>query len=196
MERLEIVATLTAPLPGSVDIQEVLEKLHNARDKHIFRILATISRSDHSASARVRAFDELPKRTKSLGDATAAWVKMMARRCAMSNFINVEIVNQCILLAQECFQGGHIPECAQFLTCVKTAVEIYPALGGTKEGFGTLMELFGECRAGSSSKTKKLIGEYDLVTILSAILAAAAPAMAGSGSDKVRFRSLPDAIRS
>jgi hypothetical protein len=157
MERLEIVATLTAPLPGSVEIQEVLEKLHTARDKHIFRILATISSSDHSASARVRAFDELPKRNKFLGDATSAWVKMMARLCAMSNFLNVEIVNQCILLAQECFQGGHIPECAQFLTCVKTAVEIHPSLGGTKEGFGTLMELFGECRAGSSSKTKKLI---------------------------------------
>jgi hypothetical protein len=195
MERLEIVATLTAPLPGSVDIREVLEKLHTARDKHIFRILATISSSDHSASARVRAFDELPKRTKSLGDATSAWVKMLSRRCAMSNFLNVEIVNQCIVLAQECFQGGHIRECAEFLTCVKTAVDIYPALGGTKEGFGTLMELFGECRAGSSSKTKKLIGEYDLVTTLSSILAAAAPAIAGYGSDKVSIRSPRGAIR-
>jgi hypothetical protein len=189
MERLEIVATLTAPILGSSDIRPVLEKLHTARDKHIFRILATISNPDHSASARVRAFDELPKRTKSLGDSTSAWVKMLARRCAMGNFLNVEIINDCILLAQECFRGGHIPECAEFLTCVRTAVEIYPALGGTKEGFGTLMELFGECRAGSSSKTKKIIEEYDVVTTLSSILAAAAPAMAGSGSDKVSARS-------
>jgi hypothetical protein len=57
------------------------------------------------------------------------------------------------------------------------------------------MELFGECRAGSSSKTKKLIGEYDLVTTLSSILAAAAPAISDSGCDKVRIRSPRGVIR-
>jgi hypothetical protein len=107
----------------------------------------------------------------------------------MGNFLNVEIIKHCILLAQECFRGGHIPECAEFLTCVRTAVEIFPALCGTKDGFGTLIELFGECRAGSSSKIKKLIEEYNMVTTLSSILAAAAPAMTGSGSDKVSVRA-------
>lgn len=178
---------MTAPISGtSSSPPNVLEKLHTARDKHIFRILATIAIPDHSASARSRALDELPKRTKSLGDSTVAWVKTLARRCAMGHFINVDVIHDCIILAQECFHGGHIPECSEFLRCVKTAVEIYPALGGTKEGFKTLMELFGECRAGVSSNTRKQVEEYDIVTMLSSILAAAAPArMSRSGKEGV-----------
>lgn len=130
LDRLEILATLTAPIPSSgsssspSDIQPVLEKLHTARDKHIFRILTTIASPDHSASARKRAFDEIPKRTKSLGDTAAAWVKSLARRCAMGYFLNVKIVNRCILLTQECFHEDHIQECADFLSCVKTALDI------------------------------------------------------------------------
>jgi hypothetical protein len=133
------------------------------------------SRPDYSASARIRAFDELPKRTKSLGDSTAAWVKSLARRCAMGHFLNAEIVEHCILLAQECFREGEIPESAEFLACVKTAVDVYPSLGTGKEGFQTLQELFTECRT-TSGKMKKVLEEYNMVTTLSAILADVAPA--------------------
>ena len=190
VERLEVVASLSAPLSGQSsipsDIRPVLEKLHAARDKHIFRILATIASPDHSASARLRAFDELPKRTKSLGDSTAAWVKSLARRCAMGHFLNADVVRDCIVLAQDCFANGDFPECAEFLACVKTAIDIYPSLGGTKDAFEGLMELFSACRANSSSKTKKMIEEYNMVTTLSSILAAVAPAsMASAGRDPV-----------
>lgn len=189
IERLEVVASLSSPLSGSAsspsDIRSILEKLHSARDKHIFRILATIASPDHSASARVRAFDELPKRTKTLGDSTAAWVKSLARRCAMGHFLNAEVVRDCVVLAQECFENGDIPECADFLACVKTAVDIYPALGGTKDAFEGLMELFTACRAVSPSKTKKIIAEYNLVTTLSTILSVVAPASMASARDPV-----------
>ncbi len=178
-EQLEMVAALSAPLPGlsssPSDIRPVLEKLHTAKDKHIFRILATIATPDHSASARIRAFDELPKRTKSLGDSTAAWVKSLARRCAMGNFLNAEVVQNCIILSQECFVSGDIAESAEFLSCVKTAVDVYPSLGAGKEGFETLQELFNECRA-ASGQTKKLVEDYNMVTTLSGILAKVAPA--------------------
>lgn len=185
MERLESVANLSAPLSGSssFDISDVLEKLHTARDKHIFRILATIASPDHSASARIRAFDELPKRTKSLGDTTAAWVKTLARRCAMGHFVNAEVVHHCIILAQECFDQGEVAESAEFLACVKTFVDIYPSLGAGEEGFKSLQELFTDCRA-KTGKEKKVVEEFNMITTLSAILAKVATA-ANSKREKV-----------
>ena len=61
-----------------------------------------------------------------------------------------------------------------FLECVKVAVNIYPTLGGTEEGFETLVELFGECRTleGHEAVDAKEIG---LLTTLSGILATVTP---------------------
>lgn len=120
-EKLEYVATLTAPPAGgsSSDLKNVLESVHTARDRHIFRLLAAIAAPTHSASTRDRAFDELPKRTKSLGNATAAWVKSLGRRCAMGGFINEDIVLHCIMMAQECYHQEDI-ECTMiFLRAIK-----------------------------------------------------------------------------
>lgn len=88
MEKLELVASLSAPLPenkspssgSSADLESILKKVHSAKDKHIFRILSTISSPAHSPSARLRAFDELPKRTKGLGNAAQSWIKTLAKR--------------------------------------------------------------------------------------------------------------------
>jgi hypothetical protein len=58
IEMLELVAKMTAPADGTkVSIEDVLRDFHGARDKHIFRILATIvdpAHTNESASPRSR----------------------------------------------------------------------------------------------------------------------------------------------
>jgi hypothetical protein len=184
MELLETVAAMTAPPSTASDLPSVLENLHAARDKHIFRILATIANPTHTMAARVRAFEELPKRTKSLGDATCAWVKSLARRCAMGDFLNKSIIQQCIALAQECFHGNDIPASIAFLSCVKLASTVFPALCGDREGFNLLIEMFMECRAARSGKKKKEIDQCGMVTALCSILAAAAPSRVQDSSEE------------
>lgn len=145
--------------------------LHN---HHI--VLASISLPNHSPQARVRVFEELPKRTNRLGVSTASWTKCLARRTAMGNYVNVEIITHCILLAQEAFRDGDFQVAMVFLNCVKMAVGIFPILGGNKECFGTLVELFSECRGSRTAELKKEIEKSGIVTVLSGILAAAASA--------------------
>ena len=60
MEKLKTLVALVPPQSGSVG--EILE-LHSARDKHIFRILSSLTDPKHGVSTRIRALDELPKRT-------------------------------------------------------------------------------------------------------------------------------------
>lgn len=124
-------------------------------------------------SARTRAFEELPKRTISLGTKTSTWIKCLARRCAMGHFVNVENITHCILLAQESLNENQFSIATNFLLCVRTFVKIFPALAGTKEGFVTLIEMFTECSS-KSYKFKAEIKKRNIVTILSGILAVAA----------------------
>ena len=183
MEKLREVANLSSPITGSSDHDDVLQSLHSARDKHIFRILATISSPNHSPSSRQRAFDDLPKRTKSLGSATAAWAKKLARRCAMGGFINEESVATCIQLAQECFQEGDV-ECTRvLLTSARAALQIFRPLGANRESFGALVELYGECQS-SHVKNKKLIDQAGIPLLLNQCLAFAAPALSLAPSGK------------
>ena len=192
MEKLEFVASLSAPIPANtssdptVDLPTVLTKIHTAKDKHIFRILSTIASSTHSPAARIRAFDELPKRTKGLGNVTSSWVKSLARRCAMGTFLNAESIEHCIILAQECFEAGDCEAASLFLLCVKTATSIFPALGATKEGFKNLVEFFEACRTDVTPATKKDMDKFGIVTVISDILAKAASSRPASG-DRVRY---------
>ena len=185
-EKLEYVATLTAPPAGgsSSDLKNVLESVHTARDRHIFRLLAAIAAPTHSASTRDRAFDELPKRTKSLGNATAAWVKSLGRRCAMGGFINEDIVLHCIMMAQECYHQEDI-ECTMiFLRAIKLAVSIFPSLGAPKDAFANLVELFGECQSLPQGKVISK-AEKAVVSILSDILAFVSPTVSLPDRDDV-----------
>jgi hypothetical protein len=186
MEKLEKMAALCAPPPALGkptevgDLETVLRKFHAAKDKHIFRILSTIATPTHSPSARLRALDELPKRTKSLGNATSSWVRSMTRRCAMGSFINSESIEHCILLAQECFESGDCEAASHFLRCVKIATSIFPALGGTKEGFENLAEFFDLSRTTvMTSAMKKDMEKFGIVTMISDILAKAASSRTG-----------------
>lgn len=175
MDLLETVAALTAlPTSNAGERNPILEAFHRQKDKHIFRILSTIVKPGHSSKARIRAMEEVPKRVK--GDADLrAWAKTLVRRCAMGNFVNQESIHHCILLAQECFQEEDIGACQKFLECAHIATDAFPQLCANAEDFGTLMELFVECRGISSSKTKKLMGQFGTVTTLSTILSKVAP---------------------
>ena len=173
MEILESIAKMTAPVDtgSKASLQKVLQALHGARDKHIFRFLSTITSPDHSGTARARALEELPKRTRSLGDGVAPWVKNLVKRCAMGSSLNCEIVRHCVLLAHECFRNDDVSACGAFLATVKIAVDVFPALGSHVETYSTLTELFSECRAAKGDIKKELIN-LGIVTVLSSILSA------------------------
>jgi hypothetical protein len=178
LDLLEAVASLTAPPNSSSNTNErnpVLETFHKAKDKHVFRILSTITNPTHSTKARSRAIEEMPKRVKSMGEATLTWVKVLVRRCAMGDFLNQEIVRHCILLAQECFQEKDIASSQKFLACVQVAADSFPELCANEECFESLMELFVDCRRVSSSELKTEIGRHGFLTTLSTILSAVAP---------------------
>ncbi len=183
LERLELVASLSAPLSetgsksssgsaSAAELESILKKFHTAKDKHIFRILSTIASPVHSPSARLRAFDELPKRTKGLGPLAQSWVKMLARRCAMGAFLNAECIEHCIMLSQECFEAENCEVSALFLDCIKMATSIFPSLGSTRNGFQNLVDFFDVCRTSSLSPSmKRDMEKYGVVTSLSEILA-------------------------
>lgn len=179
MEVLELVARMTAPVDGTkTSIEDVLQDLHGARDKHIFRILATIVDPAHTTQSRARALEELPRRTKVLGDAVSDWVKNLVKRCAMGDSLNSEVVSHCVLLAQECFRAGDIPAVGALLASVKMAVHIFPALCSSSETFVTLTEIFSECRS-STGEVKKELHASGIVTALSSILSAVAISQPG-----------------
>ena len=190
VEKLELVASYSAPLgetSNRADLESILKKVHAAKDKHIFRILSTISSPTHSPSSRLRAFDELPKRTKGLGSVAQTWVKTLARRSAMGAFLNAESIEHCIILSQECFEAEDCEVSALFLDCIKMATSIFPSLGSTKKGFQHLVEFFDASRTNStSSSMKKNMEKYGVVTTLSEILArcGSAPRPLSAGTKK------------
>lgn len=170
LDLLEAVASFTEfATSNDGERNPVLERFHMAKDRHIFRILSTIVTPTHSVKARVRAFEELPKRVKSLGDTTVRFVKSLARKCAMGDFLNQEIVHDCILLAQEFGVNGAWKHCRKFIRCIEIAADYFPDICGDTQCFQNLSELFSECRA---SKDR---GIDDVLTSLTSILAKAAP---------------------
>lgn len=175
----------TAPAPG--ERHAVLEKFHSIKDKHIFRILGTITNPSHSAKARARALDDLPKRVKATaGDAVQAWVKSLAKRCAMGDFINHDSIHHCVLLAQECFHEGEFDATLKFLVCIQLAVESFPSLCASEEVFENLSELFRDCNSMTSSSSGKTTEEPAIITALSAILASVSPHR-DSGADSTEL---------
>lgn len=179
MGLLEKVAAMLPPPPGAApapgERHAVLEKFNSIKDKHVFRILGTITYPNHSVKARARAVDELPKRVKTTaGDAAQAWVKTLAKRCTMGEFMNQGVVDHCLTLAQECFEEEQFGASQYFLTCLNLAANIFPELCASKETFGGLTELFQACSSSVLAKSRKQgLEKSEIVTTLSAILAGA-----------------------
>ena len=176
--------------PAHGKLHAVLEKFHSMKDKHIFRIISSITNPSHSIKARARALDDLPKRVKSTaGDAVQTWVKSLAKRCAMGDLINHDIIHHCVLLAQECLRGGEFEAAHKFLVCVQLAADSFPSLCAEEEVFDNLTECFQECNnmisssSSSSSHQKNEIDQSTIMTILSAILASVSPYRSSSGND-------------
>ncbi len=92
----------------------------------------------------------------------------------MGHFLNVETITHCILLAQEARHEKDLQVCMALLECVKVAVNMYPSLGGTEEGYETLVELLAECREQKGEDLKN-VKECGILTTLSGILAAVTP---------------------
>ena len=174
MDLLHKVVALAPPASAN-DQSKVAEAIHGARDKHIFRLLSTVVEPKQTSKARARALDELPKRTKSLGEATTLWIKNLVRRCSMGDFINVNIAAECARLAHECFGEQDIGACAALLASVKTIIDVFPSLGGLPETFANLTELFSECRAVTDKHIKKDVTQAGILTTLSSILAKVTP---------------------
>mmetsp|Transcript_16057 Transcript_16057/g.37212 ORF Transcript_16057/g.37212 Transcript_16057/m.37212 type:complete len:1378 (+) Transcript_16057:117-4250(+) len=171
---LEKVASMipppSGPSPAPGERHAILEKFHSMKDKHVFRILGTIANPSHSAKARARALDDLPKRVKAAaGDAVSAWVKSLVKRCAMGDFVNHDVIHHCVLLAQECFHEEQFEATQKFLVCIQLAVESFPSLCASDEVFENLSELFRDCNSTTT------IDEPGIVTALSAILASVSP---------------------
>ena len=181
MDILEKLATLipapSGPAPAQGEQHPVLEKFHAIKDKHVFRILGTITHPNHSISARIRALNDLPKRVKATaGDAVQKWVVSLVQRCAMGDFLNQDVVHHCVVLAHECFQEEDWDSTNRFLTCVEMAASRFPVLCASEEDFGTLSEMLRDCSGiSSSSPKKKLIDKANILTLLSSVLAMASP---------------------
>jgi hypothetical protein len=138
-------AAALLPTPKS---EQFLEKLHKAKDQHMFRILAGICDPNHARSARKRAMEDLVARTKSsLGDDVADWMNQVVRRVAMGNSVNETILEDCVVLAQEMWEEEHLITCSKILECIHHIVGVFPSLGGKK--FETLCDIYHECRAES-----------------------------------------------
>ena len=147
-QALQAAAALL-PTPKS---EQCLEKLHKAKDQHMFRILAGICDPHHARAARKRALEDLVARTKaSLGEDIADWMKQVVRRVAMGNSVNETVLEDCFVVAQEMWEEEHLVTCSKVLECIHHIVGVFPSLGGKK--FETLCEIYQECRTASDKNT-------------------------------------------
>jgi hypothetical protein len=169
-------AAALLPTPKS---EQFLEKLHKAKDQHMFRILAGICDPNHARSARKRAMEDLVARAKaSLGDDVAEWMKQVVRRVSMGNSVNETILEDCVVLAQEMWEEEHVVTCSKVLECIHHIVGVFPSLGGKK--IETLCEIYDECRA-ESDKNRSAKA---MATLLSEMIAQ----MAESGKVSVSMK--------
>jgi hypothetical protein len=170
-ELLEVAAKLTAPPRSPTNrTGDVLALIHAAKDKHIFRLLSTLVDPLQTPKTRDRALADLPRRVAPFGEAAATWIKTLARRCNMGDFMNGDVVGECVRLAREAFEEGDVPACSVLLSASKIAIDVFPALGTPAATFRTLQSLTCECGNVRSGDIKQEIDETGLVTILSSIL--------------------------
>jgi hypothetical protein len=172
---LEQVASLSGPVEHTkIPMESVLDAFHGAKDQHIFRILATLTDPAHSASARARALEELPKRTSHLDNAVSDWVKQLVKRCAMGETMNAPILQECVRLARGSVQEQEITSGSALLASVQMLVDIFPTVG-TPAIFDELSSLFLQCRSVSGA-LKKHLNRSGIVTRVTSILSVLASA--------------------
>lgn len=132
----------------------------------------------------MRIFEDLPRRTKSLGTPTAQWLFTLSKRAAMGYFLNSEIIETCILLAQEAFNEESFEVSRAFLETAKFALQIFPNL--TDKGFDYATELFNKCEEATGVE-KKEITKYGIMTVVSTLMSFSAHARKSLSPTKVRI---------
>jgi hypothetical protein len=123
--------------------------------------------------SRIRALEELPKRTLTLGENVAKWMKQLVHRAAMSSFLNAEVVNHCARLASEAFMEEDYHASASLLFCLRFTAQAFPALCRHEETMDTITEFIVGCRASKSAKAKQEIEQHEILTTLCFILSSA-----------------------
>jgi hypothetical protein len=175
-EKLDALVTKYVPL-NDVKKDEILHRIHEHKDKTIFKLMASIADANHTVTTRATAMDELPKRVNAVGAAASTWMKSLVRRVSMGSAFNFDVINHCAMLAQECARENEWVTSSLFLEIVKFCVAAFPTVGQGNAGecFKTMTEFFSECR-GLEGKSKKEAEENDIVSMLGKILATIAPA--------------------
>ena len=101
---------------------EILHRIHDHKDKTIFKLMASITDANHTVAIRATAMDELPKRVNAIGGAASTWMKTLVRRISMGSAFNFDVINHCSMLAQECAREDEWVTSALFLEIVKLCV--------------------------------------------------------------------------
>jgi hypothetical protein len=170
-ELLEVAAKLTAPpRPPTNRSGDVLALIHGAKDKHIFRLLATLVDPLQTPKTRARTLADLPRRVAPFGEAAATWVKTLIRRCNMGDFMNGDVVGECVRLARESLEEGDVLACSVLLSASHIAIDVFPVLGTPDATFRALQSLTCLCGNARSGDAKQEVNDTGLVTILSSIL--------------------------
>ena len=174
-EKLDTLVNKYVPL-NDAKRDEIIHRIHDHKDKTIFKLMASISDANHTVATRASAMDELPKRVNAIGPAASTWMKTLVRRISMGSAFNFDVINHCAMLAQECARENEWVTSSLFLEIVKLCVAAFPTVGQGNAGecFKTLTEFFSECR-GLEGKSKKEAEENDIVSMLGKTLAAIAP---------------------
>lgn len=180
-EQLEAVARLTVPIEGA-DPEIVLKKFHTAKDKRIFHLLSSTTDAKDSKTARIRALEELPPRTRPLGDSTSTWIQNLVKRSAMGESLNSEIVENSVILAQECLKEEEVTACKAFLQTVELAVQVFPDICNTGETKNTLAKLLSDCGS-ASRQLRKSLNTNHIVTLLSSIMSNATSSSVPDGQN-------------
>jgi len=189
----EFVPFTIAGVNEAAKKSEIVQKIHNHKDNHIFTLLSSIADCTHSVTSRARALEDLPKRTMSLGTNAATWMKTLVRRCSMGPAMCFDTVNHCAMFAQESAREDEWPACALFLDVVKLGVTAFPDMGKGNAGemYTTLTEFYGECR-NLTAKSKKDSESSGIMSLLSDVLAIVAPAAATLPTAKLAKKAAAD----
>eukprot|EP00529_Nitzschia_sp_RCC80_P005038 CAMPEP_0113469014 /NCGR_PEP_ID=MMETSP0014_2-20120614/15670_1 /TAXON_ID=2857 /ORGANISM="Nitzschia sp." /LENGTH=904 /DNA_ID=CAMNT_0000361457 /DNA_START=1 /DNA_END=2715 /DNA_ORIENTATION=- /assembly_acc=CAM_ASM_000159 len=94
----------------------------------------------------------------------------------MGDFLNQDVVQHCLLLAQECLEEDEFVASKYFLNCLDMAAQIFPELCAGKDIFAGMTSMFESCsNQNMKGKRKQTLQKNEIVTTLSSVLAAATP---------------------
>ncbi|GMI46174.1 hypothetical protein TrCOL_g10706, partial [Triparma columacea] len=78
-EKLDALVTKCVPL-NDVKKDEILHRIHEHKDKTIFKLMASIADANHTVTTRATALDELSKRVNAVGAAASTRMKSLLLR--------------------------------------------------------------------------------------------------------------------